>query len=106
MTFRLGLDISCDSFPEDFDIKDGMDVTEILKKPTPFFPRPTIPEGYPIVKAVVSSAVGPGGGNPYVYFHFNNPDDALKWFYEVYEEGSGLSDEEIEEEFEMAAYAN
>lgn len=105
MGFILGLDIAYDSFPEDIEIKDGMDVTELLKVPTDWSTA-VIPEGSPPMKAKIGSAIGPGGGNPYVYFEFNNPDDARKWFYEVYEDGSGLSDEEIEEEFEMAAYLN
>ena len=106
MAFRLELDIANDNFPEGFDVKDGQDVTEVLKKKPRFVDGPVFPPGTPPVKATVVNAIGPGGGNPLVHIDFNNPDDARKWFYEVYEDGSGLSDEEIEEEFEMAAYLN
>ncbi len=106
MAFRLELDVAQDNFPADFDVKNGQDVTEVLRQKSPFIIGPFFPKGTPPVKATVVNAIGPGGGNPLVHIDFNNPDDARKWFYEVYEDGSGLSDEEIEEEFEMAAYLN
>ena len=103
--FKLGLDVAYDSFPAGSKLARGQDVTEMLKQPTEWMGA-CIPVGSPPMKATIETVIGPGGGNPYVYFTFDNREDAYKWFRDTYNEGAGLSPVDLEEEFAMAAYAN
>lgn len=89
--FKLDADISWDTFAEQGaqTLADGQDVTKFFVTD---MARP--------VAAKVILAEGPGGGNPYVSFTFNDEDHAWEWFSNVYlpgepEEAISLFEEHI-----------
>ncbi len=99
---RLGLDVAADSFTQDVEIVDGMDVTNLLTSFNEWYPRPLLTPGAPEAVATVDVAIGPGGGNPYVLFDFPTMEAAKSWFVNVYSEGSGMGQEELDDDFAWA----
>lgn len=99
---KLGLDVAYDAFPEDVEIVDGMDVTNLLTSCNEWYPRPLLNPEKPEAVAIVDVAIGPGGGNPFVIFEFPDEVAAKAWFCNVYSEGSHLHPDEMVEDYMMA----